>query len=202
MQTLNVELTLIEEMLGTNPNDEDVYRNFIGSKAPDAQTLDEEVEALGADAVIEKGMTVFLRDPETGLPCIKSYMIKGFFKDACSMLRKATKTKSANLKAFKKEIDGLIFVEPLFIPIVMPDGSDVTLCQRPLRAQTAKGECTALSMSECVPQMSKLAFSISCLADNDVEYVREWLDYGTLRGIGQWRNSGKGRFEWKEISAG
>lgn len=32
--------------------------------------------------------------------------------------------------------------------------------------------------------------------------IREWLDYGKLRGIGQWRNSGKGRFEWEEIENG
>ena len=24
----------------------------------------------------------------------------------------------------------------------------------------------------------------------------EWLDYGQLRGLGQWRNSGKGRFRY------
>lgn len=24
----------------------------------------------------------------------------------------------------------------------------------------------------------------------------EWLDYGILRGLGQWRNSGKGRFSY------
>jgi hypothetical protein len=24
--------------------------------------------------------------------------------------------------------------------------------------------------------------------------VEEWLEYGELRGLGQWRNSGKGRF--------
>ena len=29
--------------------------------------------------------------------------------------------------------------------------------------------------------------------------VREWLDYGKLHGFGQWRNSGKGRFEWEEM---
>lgn len=28
----------------------------------------------------------------------------------------------------------------------------------------------------------------------------EWLDYGELRGIGQWRNSGKGRFKWHDIT--
>jgi hypothetical protein len=29
--------------------------------------------------------------------------------------------------------------------------------------------------------------------------VRECLDYGTKRGLGQWRNSGKGRYTWEEI---
>jgi hypothetical protein len=29
--------------------------------------------------------------------------------------------------------------------------------------------------------------------------VKEWLDYGELRGLGQWRNSGKGKFKWEEI---
>ena len=29
--------------------------------------------------------------------------------------------------------------------------------------------------------------------------VEEWLDYGAARGIGQWRNSGKGRFTWEEL---
>ena len=32
-----------------------------------------------------------------------------------------------------------------------------------------------------------------------VSVCREWLDYGRVRGIGQWRNSGKGRFTWEEI---
>jgi hypothetical protein len=32
-----------------------------------------------------------------------------------------------------------------------------------------------------------------------VPYVEEWLDYGCLRGLGQWRNSGKGRFFWERI---
>lgn len=33
----------------------------------------------------------------------------------------------------------------------------------------------------------------------DAETVREWLDYGQLRGLFQWRNSGKGRFTWEEV---
>ena len=37
------------------------------------------------------------------------------------------------------------------------------------------------------------------LLDDGLEpALREWLDYGRRRGIGQWRNSGKGSFEWRE----
>ena len=32
------------------------------------------------------------------------------------------------------------------------------------------------------------------MADELVPAVKEWLSYGKLRGLGQWRNSGKGRF--------
>lgn len=35
------------------------------------------------------------------------------------------------------------------------------------------------------------------LEDGLEKAVREWLDYGILKGIGQWRNSGKGRFVYE-----
>lgn len=41
--------------------------------------------------------------------------------------------------------------------------------------------------------------TILCLDDAHEKAVREWLDYGALRGIGQWRNSSKGRFKWEEV---
>lgn len=67
MKTINVKLTFIEPVLGTSPANEEVYRDFIGSKSPDAATVEDEVAALGADAVVEKGMTVFPR-MEDGTP--------------------------------------------------------------------------------------------------------------------------------------
>ena len=198
MKTLEAKLTFTEEVLGTSPNDEDIYRNFIGSKAPDAQTVEEEVAAMGADAVVEKGMTVFARD-EDGKPCLYDYHIKGHFKDACSMLKKATGSLSKDIKAHKKMIDGLIFVNPRLIPLEIPEGKTMGVCQRPLRAQTAQGERVALAMSESVPAGTTCTIEITCLADDDVKYVREWLDYGHFRGIGQWRNAGKGSYVWEEI---
>lgn len=46
MKTLKVKLTFTEPILGTCPQNEDIYRDFIGSKAPDASTVDDEVAAL------------------------------------------------------------------------------------------------------------------------------------------------------------
>jgi len=198
MKTIDAKITFTEQVLGTSPNDEDIYRNFIGSKAPDAQTVDEEVESLGVDAVVEKGMTVFSRDPD-GNPALYDYQVKGFFKDTCSMLKKATGSMSKDIKAHKKMIDGLIFVNPRLITLKLPDGEKIGVCQRPLRAQTAQGERVALAMSESVPAGTWMEVEITCLTDGDEKYVREWLDYGKWRGIGQWRNASNGRFVWEEL---
>ena len=196
MKTIKVKLTFTEPILGTSPANEEVYRDFIGTKAPDAATVEDEVAALGTDAVVEKGMTVFPR-LDDGTPFLYDYQVKGFFKDTCGGLRKVKGTKSEKIKAFKKEIDKLIFPEPRCIPILF-DG-DITECQRPLRAQTMQGERVSLAISEQIPAGATVEFSVVCLSDDHEDAVREWLDYGRFSGIGQWRNSGKGRFTWEEI---
>lgn len=196
MTTLKVKLTFIEPILGTSPANEDIYREFIASKAEDAATIEDEVAALGAEAVAEKGMTVFPR-MEDGTPFLYDYQIKGFFKDTCGGLRKVKGSVSAGIKAYKKEIDKLIFPEPRCIPF--DSYGEIGVCQRPLRAQTAQGERVSLSMSEEIPAGASVTFDIVCLTDDHVKAVREWLDYGRFSGIGQWRNSGKGRFTWEEV---
>lgn len=195
MKTIYVKAIFQEPILGTSPADDEIYRNFIGSKAPDALTVEEEVESLGADAVAEKGMTVFPRDEE-GKPFIYDYQVKGFFKDSCQMLKKLPGTESSKLKAYKKYIDGLIFPNPR--KIIIQDGT-MGICQRPLRAQTMQGERVALASSEEISSGAWIEFEVTCLDDNLIAAVREWLDYGRLRGLGQWRNSGKGRFIWEEL---
>ena len=196
MKTLKVKLTFAEPILGTSPSNEDIYREYIGSKSPDTATIEDEVEALGADAVAEKSMTVFPRT-EDGKPFLYDYQIKGFFKDTCGGLRKVTGTASSKIKAFKKEIDKLIFPSPR--QIVFENYGTIGECQRPLRAQTAQGERISLAMSEEIPAGATVTFEVMCLCDTHEDAVREWLDYGQFSGIGQWRNSGKGRFTWEEI---
>ena len=42
-----------------------------------------------------------------------------------------------------------------------------------------------------------MEITIKMLSDEHEKVVREWLDYGELRGLGQWRNSGKGIFTYE-----
>jgi len=184
--------------LGTSCSSPDIHREFIASKAPDAKTTEEEVEALGVEDVINKTMTVFPR--LDGKPFIYDYQLKGFFKDTCSALARVPDTKSAGLKAYRKIIDGCIFVFPRKISYELPEGGKIGSCQRPLLANTPQGARVALANSETVPIGTSITFEVHALNDAHEKVVREWLDYGMLRGLGQWRNSGKGRFSWEEIS--
>lgn len=56
MKKIKVELTFTEPVLGTWPSNQNIAREFIASKSPDAATVEDEVAALGADAVADKGM--------------------------------------------------------------------------------------------------------------------------------------------------
>lgn len=195
MKKLTVKVTFIEELLGTASANKEIHEEFIASKAPDAKSLEEEVEAVGAEEVFEKGMTVFPR--VDGRPVAWDYQWKGFLKDAVGMLRKVPGSEASKVKAYKKEIDGLIFAQPRAIPIEF--AGEVGLCQRPLRGQTAQGERVALATSESIPAGATMTFTWVFLCDQHEKLVREALDYGVMRGFGQWRNSGKGRFTWEEI---
>lgn len=158
MKKIKVRITFTEAVLGTWPSNQNIAREFIASKSPDANTIEDEVAALGADAVADKGMTVFPRN-ENGEPILYDYQIKGFFKDSCGMLgriggktetgKKKAVNESGKLTAYKKVIDGLIFVQPRMIPIHV--NGEITECQRPLRAQTAQGERVSLANSEQIP---------------------------------------------------
>jgi hypothetical protein len=193
MKKLKILVTLNEELLGTCSNNPEIHKEFIASKSPNASTIEDEVAAIGEDAVVEKTMTVFPR--HNGTPFLYDYQIKGFFKDACSALARVPDTKSSKLKAYKKIIDGTIFVFPRKIMLIA-DG--IGNCQRPLRGQTAQGERIALANSETVPAGTMFEMEVHILDEGMEKVVREWLDYGKLKGLGQWRNSGKGRFGWSE----
>ena len=197
---MKVRIKLIEEMLGTASANPELHREFIASKSADADKVKEEMESLPAEDLIEKSLTVFHRDT-TGMPIIYDYQIKGFIKEATGALieiaDKEIKVGKTKLSKFthKRIVDNYIFVAPRIIRLAPVSG----VCTRPLRAETMRGERVALASSETVPAGTEFEIEINTLSDTLVDLVKKCLDYGALKGIGQWRNSGKGRFVWQAV---
>jgi hypothetical protein len=199
---MKVILTLTDEMLGTKASNVEIFKDWIASKAPDDDHRKTEIENAEELADRERsGTTVFHRNKKTGSLGIYAYQIKGFLKEAAEATNRFDKDVRNNLEkltAYKKKIDQCVFVSPDWIDIQMPKGAETGSCQRPLRAQTAQGERVTLVNSESVPAGSILEFEIKVLSKELLPYIEFYLSYGCLRGLGQWRNSGKGRFTFEE----
>jgi len=194
MKNYNVELEFIEPLLGTIPKDKEVYKNYILKRA----ALDDDdiaAELNSVDVMEDKSWTGFHQ--VDGNPILYDYVIKGFFKDVCGMLRRVPKTESSKLTAHKKVIDGLLFVKPRQIPLIIPDGKGMDILERSLRVKTAQGERVCLARSDTCPPGTTLSFHLTIIGGISEKLLNEWLDYGKRRGLGQWRNGGYGSFEYR-----
>lgn len=49
------------------------------------------------------------------------------------------------------------------------------------------------------PDASTIKFGVTLADPAHEALLKEWLDNGFFRGLGQWRNSGKGRFVYKML---
>ena len=160
MKTIRFRLTFIDQLLATTPGNEEIYADFIASKA----TLDKTIASKANDP----------HDRE-------------------------------EIKAYKKEIDLLFKVFPdandkSSRVIKLENYGELGMCERPLRAQTMQGERVALSRSESAQPGTQIEFDVVMLRDTDEDVLMEWMDYGVFNGLGQWRNSGKGAFEYEVLA--
>ena len=190
MDVYEIKLKFDQPLLGTVPKDREIYASYVANKAED---VNDELETV--EQVEEKGWTGF--HTLDGQPILYDYVIKGFFKDACGMLRRVPGTRSSKLTAYKKVIDGLVFVKPRRIELQLPDGETLGILERPLRAQTAQGERVALARSDTCPVGTSMTFTATVLGQVPEALLREWVDYGALRGLGQWRNASYGAFSYE-----
>lgn len=199
MKCFKVEAEFTEECLGTNSNNPEIHGEYIAGLGPDAKSKAEEIEAIGVENVVEKSMTVFPRNSD-GKPIMWNYMLKGFLKAACSALVRVPDTLAfKNKTAWNKVLTDLVFIKPRQIVFQLPECGMIGNLQRPLRGQTAQGERIALANSETIPAGTKFKFEICLLDEKLLPRIEELLEYGQLKGLGQWRNSGKGTFKCKVV---
>ena len=199
-------------MLGSCPANPEIYKKFIADKLADLKKGEEEIGMLPTPeqlAEMEKdiktqGFTVFLRDGDN--LCISGHVVKGFFKAAMNTLKS-----QLSIGSPKSKIDELLFIGERYIPLKRKNGDFITkpdrICERSLRAETMQGPRVSLAASEEVDEW--VVEVTLTLVDNagsakskplTWEAIYECLDYGGLKGLGQWRNSGLGSFTWKEVT--
>lgn len=117
----NIEVEYLREALGVSPSVKELYAEYIASKAPDAMSKSEEIEAIGEEAMFAKGTSIYHRtraawdadqlrfralkpgavppgDQEVvdGAPFVYDYQWRGFFKEAFSFMQRASKNDGGN----------------------------------------------------------------------------------------------------------
>jgi hypothetical protein len=198
---IDVLVEFIDPLLGTASANQNIHRDYIASKAPDAQTIEEEVEAVGVEEFIDKQMTVFPRflagEKNALKPFLWAYQMKGFFKESAKALRRFDSSDTKGVQAYKQRIDTTMFVRPKRILLELPEGELLTDCQRPLRASTPQGERVCLADSEQAPAGTRMRFSLVFFDSELIPMAYECLEYGAWHGIGQWRNSEHGAFRYQ-----
>ncbi|MDL1966295.1 MAG: hypothetical protein LWW90_06455 [Candidatus Desulfofervidus auxilii] len=189
--TRKVRLKLLTPLLGSLP-DKKIFTKMMEKKGEiiDQEDLEEHYDELSM-LPEETKYTVFPRDVDGVY--IMDYQVKGFFKNAGNVLKDILK-----IKALRKKVDNYLFITPRFIYLTEKVSG---ILERPLRAQTPKGERITVVASEYIAEGLEFEFEITLLNHKELTWkvVEKLLDYGKYKGLLQWRNGGYGRFKWQWV---
>lgn len=204
---LKIEIEFTEPLLGTLSGNKEAATEFVLAKHPNGHSADEAEALVDGCEKLEKQTTFFPADASG--PFLWDYQIKGFLKEAMECIAEtgqfsAEELKAAKLSAFgptcRKRFDRMVFVSPRKIYLRLPPDAALGMLERPLRAMTMKGERVSLARSQTAPAGTQIVCTIETLNPKLDPFISECLDYGALRGVGQWRNSGAGRFVWRDAT--
>lgn len=183
-EVVNFRIKFTDILLGTQPGDPELYSNFVGGNSD---------EDVSAETMVERGMTLFNLDRE-GDPCLMSYHWRSFIKEAMIALHSIEWSEISKVFAYRKLWDANIHVLGDTTKLVLPKGATVGTIERPLIAKNAAGKMSALAKSEFVPEGTTTEIQVFILEPSVKGKLLEAMAYGQIKGTGQWRNSGKGRF--------
>lgn len=200
-----LRITILEDMLGTIPKNEQLFTDYIASKNPKVVNGEVTVKELDEmETIPQESDTVGYTGYHMidGKPALYDYHFKGFLKESGNNIKgfvdTGNKDKGAGLKALRSKIDNFVFVYPRII--VLADQIDY-IKERPLRAQTPRGERIALARSDTILAGASFEITVGVLPHKELtwEVIEQLLDYGYFKGLGQWRNAGWGRFSWEYV---
>lgn len=199
---MKIRITLTERMLGTKSANMDLFTDYIASKAPDGDAKKEELET--AKHKEEAGTTIFHRDAD-GEIIIWNYQIKGFLKEAGDAIRQCSTSevgptgKGKKWGSLKAKVDNFVFVYPRQIKLGTKEPAE--WCERPLRVMTMQGPRVSVAKSEVIASGTSFEVEINILKGAPIteKMIEQILDYGQLKGLGQWRNAGNGSFTWEKL---
>jgi len=179
-----LRVTFTTPILGTQPQ-KDIAVEYLMSKAEPQETADE-LDTL--PQALEKGTTAFHK--LNGKPIYYDYHVRGFLKNAGSVFNGLR-----GVRNLRSKVENLVFVKPRQIELHLPDGGEITFCQRSLRAMTAQGPRTSIARSEQLPAGTWFECVIN-VYDGPISeaLLRDLLSYGENVGFGQWRNGSYGQF--------
>ncbi len=201
-------LTLQEPILGSTPKARDIYTAYVATRATAAQAPAASQVAIAQEAqdvqedLEARGWTGFLSDAHGVY--ILDYVLRGFLKSASRALDLTLPGKrKASVTLGPSFIDNYVFVFPRKLRFLR-NGSPITaaedVLERPLRAMTAQGPRVSLTRSDLIREGATLDCEIGLLGGRVTQdLIEELLNYGTLQGLGQWRNASYGRFSWERI---
>lgn len=193
-KTYHLRITFEDEILATCGTNE--YFVTAMAKPDEAEAIKRTTDEYDGIEEENRPMTVFPRDEE-GNPFIYDYLIKGFIKNAAKAFNNIGG--DHKLTSYKSKIDGGVFIEPRQLTLKLPEGKELGLCARPLRASTMQGERVTIAKSESAPIGTSIECWIKVLNPEINKKIFEYLDYGFYNGLGQWHNAGKGKFSYEII---
>ncbi len=177
--------------------------------APVAGTAVEEVETIDEEA----GITVFhndlLQKTEAGEDgkglFLLDYQVAGYWKETAEILQG-----EHGIKQPRSKFDNFVYIQPRRVYIQDVDGKVLQKAdgrlERPLRAMTMRGPRVSLACSEIVNPGRWISYELTILPflkkgsgreakAVDVDWLVDFIaSHGQLKGRGQWRNGGNGKF--------
>ena len=178
-----LEIELLEPLLGTIPKNEEVFASFV-------KTKEAEPDELAPEEVEERGWTGFYVD-EANRPVLMDYQVKGFLKEAANTIKDVL-----GLKALRSHLENEVFVYPR--RTILAEKVDGYL-ERPLRAMTAKGPRVSLVRSDYISPGKTYTFKLKVLKKSRIteDVLQALVEYGAEKGLGQWRGGSYGRIAGK-----